>query len=253
MGKNNSSILRVVPLAKQIENNPALVSEILGLLGIKNVEFGDFSAIWYGDKGRKKEKGYDPSIEHLLGILHLIKTDETVRCYAKKATEKLKDEKVRQKRLEYIQGINCEKADEDCVQRLKWTILETKTKPDLVIENDKYILIAEGKLTENDITTHTTYLPNRDQMIRHIQGALCEAQVKGKRIFAFFIIANRCSYKKKLEKDAFIERIEQESVKIQDNKSKEEIINSYIGYTTWEDIEALIKKNNPSFNFPSIT
>jgi len=41
--------------------------------------------------------------------------------------------------------------------------------PDLFIENDKYIVLVEGKRTEEDTTGSVSYLKNRSQMVRHIE------------------------------------------------------------------------------------
>lgn len=57
-----------------------------------------------------------------------------------------------------------------------WYLFEGFTNPDIFIEGDDYVIVCEGKWTEPHITTTTKYLSSkgeyRNQMIRHIQGAL---------------------------------------------------------------------------------
>jgi len=65
-------------------------------------------------------------------------------------------------------------------------IFEGYTHPDAYIETEKHIIVVEGKRTEN-VSTSTKWLKNRDQMIRHIEGALQQADGK-KTVLAYFMV-----------------------------------------------------------------
>ncbi len=63
--------------------------------------------------------------------------------------------------------------------------------PDVVIVTDKIVLIVEGKLTEPHLTTQTTWLDGRDQMIRHLDSAMaCEELSAQKHVLGMYIIGD---------------------------------------------------------------
>lgn len=122
-----------------------------------------------------------------------------------------------------------------------WYVFEGFTNPDIFIEGDDYVIICEGKWTEQHITIHTTNLTAKDgeyrnQMIRHIQGAL---NYTNKRIYAFYIVDKKCGYLEDLSTQAFGKQLSRETIKI-DETEKVKIMNSFKGYTTWQDIETVI-------------
>ena len=73
-----------------------------------------------------------------------------------------------------------------------WFVFEGFTNPDIFIEGEDFVIVCEGKWTEPHITTVTTHLSGageyRNQMIRHIQGALNYTSDTGKRVYAFYIV-----------------------------------------------------------------
>lgn len=52
-----------------------------------------------------------------------------------------------------------------------WYVFEGETWPDIFIETDDLVLVIEGKRTESSITTKTTWMPVRHQMLRHLDAA----------------------------------------------------------------------------------
>jgi hypothetical protein len=74
----------------------------------------------------------------------------------------------------------------DNPHRARWHIFEGPTRPDVFIETGDLIVVIEGKRTEPEPTTHTTWMPGRHQMIRHLDGAW---EIRGKKqVIGFFIV-----------------------------------------------------------------
>jgi hypothetical protein len=67
-----------------------------------------------------------------------------------------------------------------------WHVLEGASKPDAYLETDRLIIVIEGKRTEPGPTTHTTWMPVRHQMLRHLDAAREHGQ--GKTVVGFFIV-----------------------------------------------------------------
>jgi hypothetical protein len=236
MGKYNSSTYRVEPLIEYIKNDLTKINEFLNLLGI-GVDSLPYE-YFYGSN----EKVLKPTKKHLVELVNYIATKENgfpkttnedrVEFYSKDKDLKEK------KRLEAIMEI--EKIyDSLPSETRKWFIFEGFTHPDIYIEGKDYILLGEGKWTENHITTETTNLrtkigERRNQMIRHIQAAL--NLNSGKKIYAFYLVDKECGYLLDLTKESFNKQIDDETITV-DNK--EEILNSFVGYTTWQDIKEL--------------
>lgn len=118
--------------------------------------------------------------------------------------------------------------------------MEGFTNPDIFIEGDDYVIVCEGKWTEPHITTKTTNLAAdneyRNQMVRHIQGAL---NYTNKKVYAFYIVDKNCGYEADLSTDAFAAQPEQETIKIPEYE-KAQIIDAFCGYTARQDIKNLI-------------
>ena len=250
---NNSSEIRVAPFGKLLVKDHSNVSKLLHLVKCSNVNFGTFSnddIFFAGNNANKNNTGemaLKPPQEHLKSIIDLIYCDENAREYFKKAVEKshvsAKENRLKMAGREYyIEDIY--KAIEN---NEKWAILEGTSKPDLFIESDRFILIIEGKLTEPHTTTKTTYLMSRNQMLRHIQGAIEHNRQnnQNKKIIAFYIVPETFSQIEEIKKgDKFVDILEKESVRISDHKYIDLITSSYYGYTTWEKVE---KKFNIAF------
>ena len=66
-----------------------------------------------------------------------------------------------------------------------WYIFEGETQPDVYIEASDIIVVVEGKRTEPGPTTHTTWMPKRHQMLRHID---CAWETHGKKKLAGLFI-----------------------------------------------------------------
>ena len=135
---------------------------------------------------------------------------------------------------------------------IPWYVFEGFTKPDIFIEGEDYVIVCEGKWTEGNITTTTTFLCDtvpsknpgesnreyRNQMTRHIQAALdC---YKGKRVYAFYIVEEGCKYEKELAKKKYGAELKKETIPLSEEE-KEQILGAYCGYTTWKKITKKIE------------
>lgn len=225
MTKYNSTYYRIIPLMEYLSNNLDKLNELMMLL---NVSFTTSPIeIKYGDD----EKLLKPKKEFLIKILDYIRTIDPSLLEYKKSRHELYFENRDLKTKEAKERI--EKIYDTLKPNSKlWYIFEEFTHPDIFIEGDDYIIIGEGKWTEKSNTTHTTNLPKRCQMIRHIEGAL---NYSNKKVYAFYLVDKDCGYLNDLTKEALATQIDEETIKILDN-DKKLILDSFYGYITWQDI-----------------
>jgi hypothetical protein len=67
-----------------------------------------------------------------------------------------------------------------------WHILEGPTFPDVYLETDD-LVVVEGKRTERGPTRDTTFMPVRDQLLRHMDAALGYAG-RSRRVVGFYAV-----------------------------------------------------------------
>lgn len=238
MGKYNSSERRIKPLMNAIEDDPQNFEKFLSVIRITGLGVPKEYA-YADDQSGKKEKALKPTKNHLLGLVKYL--------FGKQADNY---SVIGKDRVDLLNGL--EAAKKSAISEIEknyenlpakaWYIFEGHTYPDLYIEGDDYIIICEGKWTESHITTETTYLKTakgeyRNQMVRHIQGALNSAG--NKKVYAFYIVDENCGYTKDLEKDSFAEQVEKETISLSYSE-KMDVISSYCGYTTWQKLAAVI-------------
>ena len=127
-----------------------------------------------------------------------------------------------------------------------WYIFEGMSCPDLYIEGEDHIILCEGKWTEPHITEKTTHLgaPHefRNQMIRHIQGAM---QISAKKLIAFYIVDENCRYTDLLDRNALKKQMEKETIPLSSDEQNA-ILSCFYGYTTWQALQ----KRIPEISFP---
>ncbi|MBQ2963528.1 MAG: hypothetical protein IJE14_02610 [Clostridia bacterium] len=238
MGKYNSSERRIKPLMNAIEDDPQNFEKFLSVIRITGLGVPKEYA-YADDQSGKKEKALKPTKNHLLGLIEYL--------FGKQADNYSVSGKNREDLLNGVEAAKKSAISEieknyENLPAKAWYIFEGHTYPDLYIEGDDYIIICEGKWTEPHITTETTYLKTakgeyRNQMVRHIQGALNSAG--NKKVYAFYIVDENCGYTKDLEKDSFAEQVEKETISLSYSE-KMDVISSYCGYTTWQKLAAVI-------------
>lgn len=241
MGKNNSSITRVQPLGNAIVKNHDLLDTLLADITDNRIttfeEFSDGHVFFSGHGG---EKSLPPTPKHLLAIIDKMASDKSVREHMKKHDTSSASNKMQREKLFCLDPGMLAKSREEFKT---WNTFEGDSFPDLFIENENNILIIEGKRTESNITTSTTYLKRRCQMIRHIENALYYCQEK-KRVIAFYILEKNCGYENHCTKSYFEKSFDEETIR-KDGELKETICNSFYGYTTWQNIGKLLNIEFP--------
>lgn len=240
MGKYNSSIYRVRPLMEIIKNDYSSFVELLKLVKISPL---GTPKIFKYDGEDCKEMQLKPTKQHLLKLIDYLTNNDQSKIsvagadrqalfYGNTQTKSKTAEKAKRELILIY--------DKLTASDRPWYMFEGFTNPDIFIEGNDYVIVCEGKWTEPHITTTTTYLSknnaSRNQMIRHIQGAL---NYTNKRVYAFYIVDAECGYINDLSKESFINQLNQETIQ-PDDAEKVNIVNAYCGYTTWQDIKKVI-------------
>jgi hypothetical protein len=121
-----------------------------------------------------------------------------------------------------------------------WYVLEGRSRPDVFIETDDAIIVIEGKRTEPEATTSTSWLANRHQMLRHLD---CAWEMRaGRRIYGFFIVESKKSDGSvpKKWRDACDETVSattlETSLPHRSPADREAIARSFLGATTWQRV-----------------
>jgi hypothetical protein len=121
-----------------------------------------------------------------------------------------------------------------------WYVLEGRSRADVFIETDDAIIVIEGKRTEPDATTSTSWLANRHQMLRHLD---CAWEMRaGRRGYGFFIVESKKSDGRVPKKwqEACNETIAvttlETSLPHRSQADREAIARSFLGATTWQRV-----------------
>lgn len=252
MGNFNSSTYRVRPLAKEIEKDTRNLLALLKLVeldgkpSITNIEINEIIEMFYSEGQSingpgKKEKALRPPQEHLIWMVQNFNL-------CKKDSGQSEMTKIHRDLLRRGDPVQISKAgslikntySDGAGLPSSWYILEGTSNPDLFIETDELLIVIEAKWTEPTITSSTTYLEHRSQMVRHIQGALeynrtsCENK---KTVIGFYIVDDVkfvLKNKQLMSLRGFSGELQKETVPI---ANKQEIIDCYKGYTTWQKIQ----------------
>ena len=231
-GKYNSSLTRVVPVFKSISKNKDWLRTLLTLpKGGKTIDTDSDLSPTYKYWG-KDEYALDPPVALLSWLIRNIKNvpdngSDTVKKRRRLADG---DPKTIEEALKLLRTKGEEKA---------WYILEGPSYPDAYIVSNDMIVVVEGKRTESDITTSTTWMPIRHQMWRHIDAAW---EIKGRRKVAGLLIVEgsdehtvpekwKASVKKAFDREVIIENFPHRS-----SREIENITNCFLGVTTWQII-----------------
>ena len=239
MGNLNSTKTRVVPLMDAIKNSKNLINELFDLFqGVQKISDDDeILEICYGDK----EKKLCPKQELLEWCVN--NPDKLLRPKDLGSTSA----ETQKNRKELFSSLQAKKKEalelirKNPKAKKQWYIFEGYSQPDIYIETKNCIYIAEAKRTEPNLTTSTTWLKNRDQLIRHVDNVIDSP----KKVFYFFIIDE--SKENTYDLSPYGKNFEYYAASLphRDESSVKKIMSSYCGYTTWQKIQELFKINFP--------
>ena len=243
MGRYNSSVYRVRPLMQVVEKDITAFHKLLSLVGIAPLGIPN---IYLYDGEGCTEKQLKPSKRHLAALIsYMAEKDHTGVSVANTRRRQLffPDPSMPNSRAAACRAALAElekSYDALASTNRAWYVFEGFTNPDIFIEGDDYVIVCEGKWTESHITTKTTNLAAdneyRNQMVRHIQGALNATK---KKVYAFYIVDAECGYTTDLTKAALAQQLDMETIKIP-AAEKAQIMEAFCGYTTWQDIPKVI-------------
>jgi hypothetical protein len=119
-----------------------------------------------------------------------------------------------------------------------WYVFEGETQPDVFIGTSSLFVVIEGKRTEPEPTTHTRWMPDRHQMIRHLD---CAWEIRGeRRVVGFFIVEGEGGKEEVPEKwrrfasDTTGAGASASSLPHRGPEEQSEIASCFAGVTTWQ-------------------
>jgi len=254
MGSNDSLTTKVTPLVNGIKEDSNRLTYLLNMMREgyannrwKNKDIGTIQAIFY-EESELKAKSLPPTTERLIWLVENLKQAiGTKELDPESKTTKLRNELISGEKRTILEAKNnILTYDESKNFPHKWWVLESNSKPDLFILTDKYIFVGDTKQTEESLTKSTNLDENRVQLVREIEGAMKYEKynyVGGnqRQVISFYIVSenflgrkgNQEDLTKTMNGDA---AMWDNSLKHLSHQSIEEIKETYIGFTTWEDI-----------------
>lgn len=109
-----------------------------------------------------------------------------------------------------------------------WAILEGGSRPDVLIETNKFVFVVEGKRTEGHATDETSYFKGRDQLLRHMDAALDICN--GRRVYGITIYEEGLPFKK----GGFSE----ESIPHRGRSFRNLLESGYLAPVTWQQLQS---------------
>jgi len=245
MGIKNSSKTRVGPVFSQLIERDATGCSWLPLLLRLPKQGSSFDQTRYPALSAiseaawdPKEKKLDPPVSLLSWLLRNVsrpkdgklgKDPTTVECREKLLA---RDPATVQRAL---RNLRCPPKDER-----PWYVFEGQSSPDVYLETPELVVVIEGKRTENKPTKTTSWLPGRDQMLRHMDAAW---EVRGERpVLGFFIVDSDLDSgqvpKQWLEfcKETVSHAAIEKSFPHRSEEEREAIVAGFLGIATWQQV-----------------
>lgn len=121
-----------------------------------------------------------------------------------------------------------------------WYILEGPSYPDVFLQTPSTIIVIEGKRTERDPTRKTTWMPIRDQLLRHID---CAWEIRGTRsVLGFMVVegdSEACDVPQRwitLVQESRDKEVLNGSLPHRDELERAAIARAVLGVTTWQQL-----------------
>ena len=245
MGKKDSSLTRVVPLFDALMDKDAtgnlwlpqlleMGSRAAGCLG--STVIGPLLVghrRWWGDKERRME----PPKALLQWLVRNVKPPRSKALWGSAETRQkreqlsARDPDTVSEALLLLEGNHKARA---------WFVLEGRSQPDVFLETDSLILVIEGKRTEREATASTTWMPQRSQMLRHMDAAM---EIRGgKRVLGLMITEGPGGADAIAPSDYWINQAElqvredtlTESLPHRSEVERQMIADGFLGVTTWQ-------------------
>jgi hypothetical protein len=254
MGKYNSSTTRVVPVFDQMfdsdSTGEAWVPYLFNL-GSRNRDLipNDVGRLisgherWWGENERSL-----PAPRGLLEWLVRNVSEDAILKSPGKGT-------VRDKRLRLPRGDR--NAIDSALTAInsgrivrEWYVLEGPSRPDAYVETDRAILVVEGERTERACTTKTTFMPQRSQLLRHMDAAL---ESSAKPVFGLLIVEGNspnpsipnAHWRSELDKQLEPKMVAG-SLPHRDPATRDRIVDRVLGVATWSRICADLSLSLPA-------
>ena len=127
---------------------------------------------------------------------------------------------------------------EKSVVRPKWYVLEGPSQPDAYLEAEDFVVVIEGKRTEHGQTTATTWMPNRNQMLRHMDAAAWNAP-SGKRVYGLMIVEGSDGGDEKWNTECEVlisDTVMGPSLPHLGADERRALASGFLGFTTWQKV-----------------
>ena len=123
-----------------------------------------------------------------------------------------------------------------------WHVLEGPSRPDAYLKTESTIVVVEGKRTEREATTTTTWMTRRSQILRHMDAAW---EVRGhRRVLGLMIVEGDGGWDATEPSPFWLAEagrqvaspLFDDSLPHRDPATRAELANSFLGVTTWQRV-----------------
>lgn len=247
MGKKNSSHTRVEPVFDALmDKDPTGGSWLPQLLQMGSRSTGRTGNLaagslesghprWWG----KKERRLDPPKTLLQWLVRNAKAPSSKVLWGSAGTKEKREHLVAgdpvtvAEALRLLEGSHTPRA---------WYVLEGQSQPDACFVTESYILVIEGKRTEREATASTTWMPQRSQMLRHMDAAM---EVRdGRKVLGLMITEGRGGAEATAPSEYWLRQGDlqvqadtlNESLPHRSPAERQEIADGFLGVTTWQRV-----------------
>lgn len=263
-GRHNSSKTRVEPAFDVIANGhlPEFFKFLKKELNINFPKIGDCSnvKVWYDSHScENSEIKRNPPLAYLKYLVEhpgIINSDKIKKL---KPNSKAKGPRLALLRGDKQELANAESALTNSSLGIKCEnpyIFEGPTQPDVCIKTDQFYLLIEGKRTEGHLTRDTDWVKGkRDQLFRHIDAFINNTDKDETGlplpVYALYIISEDKieTYKEQLADYKNFDKVREWLPHRSDDEIRAIMKNSYLGYTTWENLQKHFDKYHISLNY----
>jgi hypothetical protein len=170
MGERDSSLTRVLPVFNALAHSfvPRLVRLVAPHLAVRTE--APEEAMWHVEKALRPPKALLKWLVDHPQLQPGCSIGSSTETIAKRQALMAGDISVRAEAHRLI--------DRAAPPAVAWYVLEGPSYPDVYIQTPELIMVVEGKRTESKPTRHTSWMPMRDQLLRHID---CAWEIRGDR------------------------------------------------------------------------